>query len=546
MDRPTTTMAGKPVYVYDPGPPRKVADLRELVRRRSTFFTLASLGETCAQLWTTGRPGGMLDGVYAPLHAFPYLALLAIEASNDHRRGTLTTKSELKKLLQTYNALEEPDLGRFAEDNQAALSFVLRSGGRLEFQRELRHALPRIVLLLRDIWPRVEKAKAISPTLDLQRLTGLDLDRLLFFGWVFAGKGQAGVFEPYPESDALPMLPLFSREGQENFLRWASADYQTIRAMGAEARAGLPNESFDPYRFNPFTVYPLVRPEARKGSYCLPCQLLLFDRVHRGLYHVLADHHRGAQAKVNPFRSAFGFVFQEYIGELLRTALGARRVQAERRYLAGKEEVDSVDWIVVEGDVGVLIEVKQSALSLPAKSIGDMAAAEADLKKTVVKAVRQLGRTEAAIRQRRPGMEDLGGVRDFERLIVTYDTIHFGNSFMRELVAGELGPDAPHAHLCGVEEFEYLLARSSGEGLHAILRRKRLDPNGNTFDLKDWLGYQNIEEGVQPENTLLTAKYREIIASWNVRRSLSLEAAASAGRGNAGEPRRPCKMLDRY
>jgi hypothetical protein len=512
MDRPSALIAGKPVFVYDPGPKTSPSELRKLLRRHSTFPTIAGLGELCGQIWARGVPGGMLGEVPLPLHAIPYLALLSIEVSNDYRGGPMSV-TDLARIARAYLALDEPDFGRLGEDERAAFSFLLRTGGRFDFQRELRHQLPRIVLLLRDIWPRVEKARALSPTDDLVMLTGLDLDRLLFFGWAFSQAGTKGAFEPYTESQG---FPLFSLEAQATFLSWASADYQMLRRMGAEARAALPNDTFDPYRFNPLAVFPIVRPDRQNGrTYVLPCQRLLFDRVHRGLYHLLAEHHRGGGAKENPFRSAFGYVFQEYIGHLLRPALGTSRVHGERRYRLGAAECDSVDWIVIEGEVGVLVEVKQSALSLPARSLGDMVAARADLKKTIVKAVRQLEQTEAAIKTARQGLEDLAGVREFERLVVTYDTLYFGNSFMRELVREELGPGSPHVHVCAVEDFEYLLGRCRMEGLHSILRRKRFDPNGGDgMDFKDWLAYETKNDGGQPENPFLTAKYREILRSW--------------------------------
>lgn len=63
-----------------------------------------------------------------------------------------------------------------------------------------------------------------------------------------------------------------------------------------------------------------------------------------GLYHVLADHHRGAGAGENPFRVAFRHVFQAYVGELLRQAVGANAVLPERAYRDGPSDVDTVDW----------------------------------------------------------------------------------------------------------------------------------------------------------------------------------------------------------
>jgi hypothetical protein len=192
-------------------------------------------------------------------------------------------------------------------------------------------------------------------------------------------------------------------------------------------------------------------------------------------------------------------------------------VICERRYRDGHTDLDSVDWIVIEGDVGVLLEVKQASLSFQARGLGDLTAARADLTKSVVKAVRQLMRTEAAIRAAMRGLEDLSHIREFERLVVTYDTIPFANSFLRDLAARELGADAPHAHVCSVDELEYLLGRCRTEALHAILRRKRLDPEGqDVMDIRDWLAVEDARDKTNTQNAFMTARYRELMRAWGL------------------------------
>jgi hypothetical protein len=511
-------LAGKYVQTFDTGRRARttVEDLRRVLRRFRTRDALQQFGAAAGVMWSNHSAGVRVGRVPLPLHAIPYLALLSIECSDDSREDAMTV-SDLAELASIFIDLEDPASADLATDPQAATEFVFRTATQFDFQRELRHQLPRVVMLLREIWPRVEKARAIVPTDDLVRLTGLDLDRLLLFGWAFAQSGANGFFRPYPEGN----LRLFSLDAQATFLRWASADYATLRARGAEAKAKIPNDTFDQYRFNPLTVCPIVRPDIqpdpRNGDvYLLPCQRLLFERVHRGLYHLLADDHRGEGAGENPFRVAFGYVFQEYVGELLRAALGATRVHPEIRYSDPAGERDTVDWIVVEGDVGVLVEVKQSALSLPAKSFGDLSAARADLRKTLAKAVGQLGQTEVAIRARRRGLERFSQVRQFERLVVTYDSIHFANSFVRDLITEETGPQAPHAHISSIEELEYVLGRCPTESLHGLLRQKREDSNEAVLDFKDWLGYDDHRRGSKTLNPYLWKRYKEYIGSWGL------------------------------
>lgn len=522
MLTPKGTIAGKHIVVYDSGGKRRVtpAQLRTILRKHPTNDTLRRLGQASGTMWQANKSAAWAADVPVPAHALPYLALLSIEASNDYRGHDLTDE-EFIELVRMFYDLDEPLLSDLGEDEKGAVSFLLRAGRQFDFQGELRHQLPRTVLLLRDTWPRVKQAAAISPLEDLERITRLSFDQLLFFGWAYAGASASGFFRPYSEGPT----PLFSIAAQDAFLRWISADYSTIRQLVADAKKMLPNESFDPFRFNPLTVFPAIRPDQqpdpRNGPvYLVPSQRLLFERVHRGLYHVLADHHRGESDGENPFRVAFGFVFQEYVGELLRRALGAEHVIAERTYREGPSDVQTVDWIVVEGDRGVLVEVKQSTLSLPAKTLGDLARARADTKKSLAKAMRQIERTEAAIRRRVSGLEDLAHISEFEHLVVTYDTLYWANAFLRDLAVAEFGTNPPHVHASAIEDFEYVLGRAE-EGLTNLLSRKRTGPNGEDhMDFDDWLSYEDGESG-RRENPFLSERYHKVFRDWGVSQNLN-------------------------
>src|SRR5205085_10333436 len=108
----------------------------------------------------------------------------------------------------------------------------------------------------------------------------------------------------------------------------------------------------------------------------------------------LSNHFREPGRK-NPFRTSFGYVFQTYVGELLRNAIGVERVWPERQY--DKQRKLTTDWIVRSADRAILIEVKQSGMHLEAKSFGDLERVRKDLASSIAKAVHQLFNFEEAI-----------------------------------------------------------------------------------------------------------------------------------------------------
>src|SRR5205807_2452791 len=118
-------------------------------------------------------------------------------------------------------------------------------------------------------------------------------------------------------------------------------------------------------------------------------------RATRGLYFELADHFKGDGRK-NPFRSSFGYAFERYVGELLKGALGEAAVAPEKDYCGGSKQ--TIDWIVLQGERAIFIEVKQSGLYLEAKTWGDLEMIRRDVDRTIGQAARQLYNFERDVR----------------------------------------------------------------------------------------------------------------------------------------------------
>ena len=387
------SIAGKPAYSYPAQPLVSVQQLRQQIRRFPTYLALRQFGQLSALMLASGRSTEFVGGLPLQAHALPYLALVSIESSNDYR-GMRIDEAGLRKLASMYLSLSMPD-PETLDTRRGALEFLLATSQTLGHQGEMWNQTARTLSLFKDIWRRVPQANGIDPQSDLSKAVGIDLDRIVFFGQSFSGGAGQGHTRPFPQSVAA----IFDRDAQREFLGWASADYGTIRQWPRPAGTD-PNPMLELYRFNPLALYPMIRPDVDPDPnpnhgplYLIPCPRLLYERVGRGLYHLLAERYRGAGSE-NPFRTAFGFVFQEYVGTLLRNAVGTENVLAERRYPSADGDIDTVDWFVLQDDCVVLVEVKQSSLTLRTKTTGDLDVAIGDLRKTLGKAATQLYRTE--------------------------------------------------------------------------------------------------------------------------------------------------------
>lgn len=554
-------LAGKRIMVSSgKGGTSTVAQLRDFLRQFPCSDTLRILGSCAEQIDRAPDNIIMTIGEEAiPAHAIPYLALLAIEESSDvvpqafgflgvRFQGTLRqtarftrdpgmTAGDVERLIQMFHNLRDPISTEGTGNGDAGLECALRmSSSQFLHQGPINYLVPRTLLIYRDIWPSVSKATGVSPCADLVRLTGLELEQIILFGKAFFQRGTGGFFRPYRADQftagAGPLTEFLTPEGQTRFLKWLSADYATIRA-GA-ARSAPPNEQYDPFRFNPLVEHPIVRPQVQPvpGStesepiYLLPCPRLLFSRVTTGIYYELASAYAVA-GRQNLFKTAFGHVFQEYVGVLLKGAFGERVLQ-EWPYENG---VDTPDWLVVEGDKLVVVEVKQSGQFLASKMWGRLDDLRADLKKTLGHAMSQLHRFDLALARRATGLEKLSHVRQIEHLIVSFDEISWANWILRD-VSREVSevPEDFSAHLASVHDLERLLAHCWRGSLFNLLERKRLGDTGQAeMDFHDWLTIELDPEG-NAKNPLLEAKMDRTFEAWGIQPS----AKESRESGSAG------------
>lgn len=511
---------GKALIRYGRAEPATIDQVRQHLRKQPTFALLRLLGRAASAIEradeTPGAQVPCLQGVPLRMGAVSMLALLAIEASNDHRRAACRLDDAyVSKLFDLAFRVPGPPAQSSAG---FATEFMLRAGeDQFVYQGELRHQLPRIWLILSELWPNIPEATSQVPTPleDFKQVTGLALEEAVVLGFSFAGSATDGVVEPFaavsPSSTVSPRLAAATAHGKRDaFIRWASADYDTLRKAAAEHIA--PSEAYVPFRFNPLRIYPIVRPSIEMAgcsprAVLLPVKRFIFERVTLGAFHVLADYYN--TRKGNAFRNAFGHVFQAYVGRLLREALTASTVLPEWKYDRGRDRLDSPDWIVVEGQGAVVIEAKQSALFLSTKQWGDAHALRADLGKSIARAVGQLARFQADVAGGLPGLEKLKGLA-FELVVVTFDRVHYANSVVRDeidSVSADLGlSTTPHVHIIPVEAFEYLLGACDGASLFDLLGEKRRDAAADRMDVDDWL-HGRYPGTSRPENKFLTREY---------------------------------------
>lgn len=473
----------------------KSEDIGEFLKRFMLHETLRLIGALSHQLFfMKNESERSIEGVPFSDAVLSYLAMRAIESANDYKKLTITS-SNLATAADMYWGLQDP----IESDGQVDACLLRFGSSQLDYQRRLNNLLARSLAIYRDLWQTVPKTVPVKSV--IEGIAGISIEEILMFAFAFSQQSSkpGGFFRLYTDVDSTDpqVVAIFSQEKQQAFVNWISCDYKTFRAQSKEGRTKLPSPNYEKQRFNPLLKYPILRPDRnpQPGApqvYLPPVPRLILERVTRGLYFELSDHFKGAGRR-NPFRQSFGYVFQEYVGELLKDALGNDRVFPEVMYRDGKDEKLTPDWMVIDGDRCLLVEVKQSGLYLDAKMWGEIETVKEDLSKSVGGGVQQLWNFEKAARSgRHPELAFLSGIHEFDRIVISYDQLYFANSIIRDRIRERLAEDGVsipadyHWHIISIDELESVLGMH-GPSFLDVLKQKQLSNDDDRLDFGDFL-----------------------------------------------------------
>jgi len=492
------TFAGKRLGVYTPrgGKSYTSDDIGDFLKRFQLHETLRLIGGLSHDLFFGKKDSDRrIEGVPISDAVLAYLVMRGIESSNDYKKLTMTI-SDLAKAADMYWGLPDP----IATDGHADACLLRFGSSQLDYQRRLDNLLARSLAIYRDLWNTVPGTVAIDSV--IESIAGVNIEEILMLTFAFTGRStaQGGYFRLYAQVDSTDpeVLAWFRQERQQSFVNWLTSDYGAFRLQAREGLAKIPSPAYEKQRFNPLLRYPILKPDRNPlpGApqvYIDPIPRLVHERVTRGLYFELSDHFKGP-GKRNPFRRSFGYVFQEYVGKLLKDALGEGLVFGEFKYKSGKEEKLAPDWMVIDGDQCLLVEVKQAGLYLEAKMWGEIETVKEDLSKSVGAGVQQLWNFEQAVRgERHPELEMFSGIKEFTRIVVSYNDLYFSNSIVRDRIRERFVDDGAHIsanyhwHVMSIDELEGVLGMH-GRHFLGLLKEKQLNKEDDRLDFGDYLG----------------------------------------------------------
>lgn len=380
--------------------------------------------------------------------ALAEIARVSLAYGNEHRKDA--TFADLVACNEAYNELDDPEV--VEGYNGPVAGFFLRLCEQLEYQLPVRHELTRAIALFKHTEPK-RALRVVRDGWDTE-LLGADLVTFIAAGQMLhiAAKPNEGRFNPQWLNQ--PNFDFLRDVTEPDLLRAAWARSYVIDASEFAAQNARPRPSaWRRYGHNPLLSRPAV--SGVHDDWLIPVPALVVRRLSPlGLYYA------GVGKWGKAFADDLGDLFEPYIGSHLRL-LGPDVVEPGFRY--GRDNRETVDFIVTLPEVVVLVEVKSVRPTAAVRAGSDEASTE--LKRMLNKGVKQLERADRLIGEQHPAFAHIPGDRPRVGLIVTLEDFHVLNSAFHRPLLDRERPDFPIGVVSAgeIEHWVTLKDRSPGQ-----------------------------------------------------------------------------------
>jgi len=472
------TFSGKQVFTFDPQIDCSENDLDAFLGSRSRLNLLRALCDISKASFHS-LPRGIPDFKGIPLLQEVLLfCVKKIVQQAQPSLDTIVTENEIILILRMGHCLWDKSVTSKTYNPQE----ILMSLGYSQYtsQANMLTEFSRSYYVYTELWPTVPQANSINAALEIEKIIGLSYEIAILFTFALMGSRQSYDW-PYNEDTTKYLAEatgLSIKHGDSaTFFKWCSCSFEEII------------HSTDP--LNILITKPVIRtdssPNPTQGVvHLLPSSNLLHNKITAGIYFMLSDKFKG-EGRRNPFREAYGYVFQEYVGKLIHAYFRKAKVLTEFKY--DKNKRDSVDWLILDGKQLILLEVKQSSIFFNAKVHPTKENINQDIRSTVLKAAEQLSVFSKHIRSGvYSELSFLTEVTDIVSLIVVGEPLYNENNIIKGLVREKLSDTNFSFDIINISDLEFLLAnQADSESLFSLLFYKNLSPEHKNMDFNEYL-----------------------------------------------------------
>ena len=441
-----------------------------------------------------------LSGIPVNIDFLNYCILNALKYSAGFK--TDINPSEINNLLKISFPWYQH--GIYSNKDSATESIVKTAYRQLIYQESM-GVIARSVYIYNFLWPEKYNS-SFNINNAFIKMYGISYDKILFYGIALTGSHESYFYASNYKKDFKSEISIDIQDDDfEKFIKLISMDSKGFI-------------SYEGSLTNPILKYPILSTDfcpadMKEPVFLILSKACLFNKLVYGIYYDLLENSMGINGK-NDFKTIFGYVFQDYIGILLKEHFRKWNITPEIKYLKDKNSVDTVDWLIQRGNNLVLIEVKQSSIYLPAKNAGSIEEIKKGINQNIIKAINQLERTEKDILSKKyEELKQFNKIKNIQKLIIIADPLYFGNLIVNMLFDNVL--INKKTHIINIADFESLISlQKNKESLFYLLEQKMNNEN----NLKDFNDFIYSKYGIYYNgNKFLMKMFDKYYKSWNIK-----------------------------
>lgn len=421
------------------------------------------------------------SGVLVTQFAIEYLAAACIlSGSNNWKSESIKSRDNLLGLLNIYhNSLVQKTREKFTITSLLIPMYFQQ----IISQTDPKNTLSRQWYLFCKIHPRLNNKDFSNLDVILKNETGLSMleyTKLAFV--IFATVLTFPRFHigKLTGANIKGLNDVLGEEKMGAFLNLVSSSYEEFRKLDAEI-----NKDLDPVytktRFNPLWLKPLVK--LGENDYLAPSTTAYMTSTFKGLFWWFDNYFRKqSNSKGNDFRSYFGSLYEEYVGDVTKDIYGENNVSPEISYGSKKNGRKFFDWIVAKDDKVFLFEAKGYQFPLEILQKGDPEGIRKEVVNRIIKTIIQMYKRVQDVEN----FEELKHLRGkklvpiavFYEIPLVSTTIYEDNilSALEDLEKKYRGIKDFKRYLLGIEELEHYYYVSETEDIDDLTDRVIKNP----------------------------------------------------------------------
>lgn len=406
----------------------------------------------------------------------PDIALRLVKFSDDNSQRYMSINEvELSKRMSHY-VFQEKINGLDKDEGLLMMDYQQH-----KHNESLKYALARTYCFYEKLWNKIEQPNSIKIEEDINELTCLDLTTLIALNFAFANQVKEKGYFSFYSQNIINTLDVVNRKNfclsnQRKFIVFCSINIDSLKNK----------DSIDTFNLEllPAIESNIIPNGCTTTPYLVPSFDFFIKKATTNLYFSLSKKYESK--KGNAFKTAFGFVFETYVGNLFEECLNSWIIKDDSIYNKSWNH-GKIDFFLYKEKKLILVEVKQASLYLNATKTCNRYIIKKDLKQTLNKGVEQIIKTEQYIQEKKfTPFPEIYEADTIQRLVVTYLPLKSANSIIKPIIKDTLKsyPNNKDFHIINIHELEMLLSiQKESESLFELLNYKELEyPNVEFLD----------------------------------------------------------------